>query len=60
MAWRRGNFTETALTLGGVAGYTVFYPWFAILMLWFFGYVLGLFPIGKFIDVEDGLAPRME
>jgi len=53
MAWKRGNFTETALTLGGVAGYTVFYPWFAILMLWFFGFVLGLFPIGKFIDVEE-------
>lgn len=53
MAWRRGKFTETALTLGGVFGYTVFYPWFAILMLWFFGYILGLFPIGKFIDVEE-------
>lgn len=64
LAWRRGNFSETALTLGGVAGYTVFYPWFAILMLWFFGYVLGLFPIGKFIDVEewsgapDGITPN--
>ncbi len=53
IAWRRGKFTETALTLGGVAGYTVFYPWFAILMLWFFGYVLDLFPIGKFIDVGE-------
>ncbi|HSL26488.1 MAG TPA: ABC transporter permease [Acidimicrobiia bacterium] len=53
MAWRRGRSSETALTLAGVAGYTVFYPWFAILMLWFFGFILDLFPIGKFIDVNE-------
>jgi peptide/nickel transport system permease protein len=53
MAWRRGRSSETALTLAGVAGYTVFYPWFAILMLWFFGFILDLFPIGKFIDVLE-------
>lgn len=53
MAWRRGRSIETGLTLGGVAGYTVFYPWFAILMLWFWGFQLNLFPIGKFIDVEE-------
>jgi peptide/nickel transport system permease protein len=53
MAWRRGKKSETALTLAGVAGYTVFYPWFAILMLWFWGYVVGWFPIGKFIDVTE-------
>lgn len=53
MAWRRGKTSETALTLAGVAGYTVFYPWFAILMLWFWGYVVGWFPIGKFIDVGE-------
>jgi peptide/nickel transport system permease protein len=53
MAWRRGRFTETALTLGGVAGYTVFYPWFAIMMLWFFGFILDWFPLGKFTDVQE-------
>ena len=53
MAWRRGRFTETALTLGGVAGYTVFYPWFAIMMLWFFGFILDWFPLGKFTDVAE-------
>ena len=44
MAWKRGRSFETALTLGGVAGYTVFYPWFAILMLWLFGFALELVP----------------
>jgi len=53
MAWKRGRSFETALTLGGVAGYTVFYPWFAILMLWLFGFALNWFPIGKFIDVSE-------
>lgn len=59
MAWRRGKASETALTLAGVAGYTVFYPWFAILMLWFWGFVMGWFPVGKFIDVSEWTgAPR--
>jgi peptide/nickel transport system permease protein len=59
MAWRRGRAVETGLTLAGVAGYTVFYPWFAILMLWFWGFVLGWFPVGKFIDVSEWTgAPR--
>ncbi|MGH8926780.1 MAG: ABC transporter permease, partial [Acidimicrobiia bacterium] len=53
MAWRRGRAAESALVLGGVAGYTVFYPWFAILMLWFWGFQVGWFPLGKFIDVGE-------
>ena len=59
LAWRRGKFTEYALTVGGVGLYTVFYPWFALIMIWFFGFGLRqwtgfrIFPIGKFIDVSD-------
>ena len=53
LAWRRGKGTEYALTLGGVGLYTVFYPWFALLMLWAFGFILDIFPIGKFIDVDE-------
>jgi peptide/nickel transport system permease protein len=59
LAWRRGRFTEYALTVGGVGLYTVFYPWFALIMIWFFGFGLRqwtgfrIFPIGKFIDVSD-------
>jgi peptide/nickel transport system permease protein len=52
VAWRRGRGTETALTIGGVLLYTVFYPWFAILMLWTFGFILGWFPIGRFITTD--------
>jgi peptide/nickel transport system permease protein len=34
----------------GVALYTVFLPWFALMMLWLFAFKLKLFPLGKFID----------
>ncbi len=50
LAWRRGGLIEHVATIGGVALYTVFLPWFALVMLWIFAYTLGLFPIGKFVD----------
>lgn len=59
LAWKRGKATEYMLTLGGVGLYTVFYPWFALLMIWLFGFTLAewlgfrIFPINKFIDVND-------
>lgn len=59
LAWRRGKRSEYALTLAGVGLYTVFYPWFALLMIWLFGFMLRewtgvrIFPINKFIDVNE-------
>jgi len=50
LAWRRGGFIEYATTIGGVGLYTVFTPWFGLMMIWFFAFTLNLFPIGKFID----------
>ncbi|MFN2159688.1 MAG: ABC transporter permease [Anaerolineales bacterium] len=50
LAWRRGGWGEYAATVGGVSLYTVFLPWFALMMVWFWAYKLGWFPIGKFID----------
>ncbi|MBN1147133.1 MAG: ABC transporter permease [Anaerolineales bacterium] len=50
LAWKRGGWGEYAATIGGVAIYTVFLPWFALMMVWFWGYILKLFPIGKFLD----------
>ena len=61
LAWRRGRFTEYALTLGGVGLYTVFYPWFALVMIWFLGFALTewtglrIFPISRFVDTNDWL-----
>jgi peptide/nickel transport system permease protein len=53
IAWRRGKRSETFITLTGVGLYTAFYPWFAILMIWTFGFIAGWFPIAKFIDVGE-------
>ncbi len=50
LAWRRGKLMEYAATLGGVTLYTIFLPWFGLMMIWFFAFTLGLFPIGKFLD----------
>ncbi len=50
LAWRRGTRFEYVSTIVGVGLYTVFVPWFALMMIWFFAYTLKLFPIGKFID----------
>ena len=50
IAWRRGGWTEYTTTLGGVTLYTVFTPWFALMMIWLFAFQAGWLPIGKFLD----------
>lgn len=50
LAWKRGGWGEYAATIGGVGMYTIFLPWFALMMVWFWAYKLKLFPIGKFLD----------
>lgn len=50
LAWKRGGLLEYATTIGGVTLYTVFTPWFGLMMIWIFAFNLKLFPIGKFIN----------
>ena len=50
LAWRRGKRGEMAITVGGVSLYTVFYPWFALIMIWLFAAKLGWLPINKFLN----------
>lgn len=50
LAWKRGGLLEYATTIGGVTLYTVFTPWFGLMMIWIFAFKLKLFPIGKFIN----------
>ena len=50
LAWKRGSTFEYVSTIFGVTLYTIFVPWFALMMIWFFAYTLDLFPIGKFVD----------
>lgn len=51
IAWGRGGKTEQGFIIAGIGLQTVFYPWFAIVMLWTFGFFFGWFPIGRFISV---------
>ncbi|MDP8957723.1 MAG: ABC transporter permease [Actinomycetota bacterium] len=53
LAWKRGKASEYAVTVGGVMLYTVFYPWFGLMMIWLFAFIFGLFPVGKFIDPQE-------
>ncbi|MBM3942079.1 MAG: ABC transporter permease [SAR202 cluster bacterium] len=50
LAWRRGGWVEYSATISGVALFTVFTPWFALMMIWLFAFKLGWFPLGKFLD----------
>ena len=50
IAWRRGGWVEYTSTLGGVTLYTVFTPWFGLMMIWLFAFKAGWLPIGKFLD----------
>lgn len=50
MAWRRGGVMEYTATISGATLFTVFTPWFALMMIWIFAFKLGWFPLGKFLD----------
>jgi peptide/nickel transport system permease protein len=50
LAWRRGTPFEYGNTIIGVLFYTVFTPWFGLMMLIIFGLWLKILPVGKFLD----------
>ncbi|UCF60086.1 MAG: ABC transporter permease [Anaerolineaceae bacterium] len=50
LAWRRGGWIEYTSTIAGVTLYTVFLPWFGLMMIWLFAVTLDLFPAGKFLS----------
>jgi peptide/nickel transport system permease protein len=50
LAWKRGRLTEHAVNITGVTLYTVFQPWFYLMMIYLFAFILGIFPTGGFID----------
>ncbi len=53
LAWRRDTRGEMAITIAGVALYTVFYPWFAILLIWLFAIQLEWLPINQFLTPRE-------
>ncbi len=57
VAWKRGSFLEKGVMASSIFFWTVFYPWFALLMLWLFAFQIGWFPIGKFITLTFATRP---
>ena len=53
LAWRRGDRGEMLVTIGGVGLYSMFLPWFAIMMIWLFSVLLDWLPLSKFLDPEQ-------
>jgi peptide/nickel transport system permease protein len=51
LAWKRGGLLEYSTTIAGVLLYTVFLPWFALIMIWLFAFIIDIFPISGFITV---------
>jgi peptide/nickel transport system permease protein len=52
IAWKRGGALEYSSTVIGSFLYTVFTPWWGLLMIWIFAFKLGWLPGGKFMTVE--------
>ena len=52
IAWKKGSFTDISVTFVGLLTYTLFLPWFALLMIWLFSYKLGIFPLNGMISPE--------
>lgn len=50
LAWKRGTKSEYIITVFGAVMYSIFTPWFALLMVLLFGYTLKWFPLGKFLN----------
>lgn len=50
LAWQRGTALEYGITVIGAIFYTIFTPWFALVMIWLFSYNLKWLPLGKFLD----------
>ena len=51
-AWNKGKTTDNVMSISALVCYTLFIPWFALLVLWMLGYKLGWFPLGGILSPE--------
>ena len=56
-AWKRGERTDTLMTIGALFCHTLFLPWLALIMIWFFAYRLSWFPITGMVSPEVWIDP---
>ena len=52
IAWKKGSATDMGVTFLGLFTYTLFLPWFALIVIWLFAYRLGWFPLNGMISAE--------
>jgi peptide/nickel transport system permease protein len=45
-AWHKGSRLDNVMSISALVCYTLFIPWFALLLLWILGFKWGLFPLG--------------
>src|SRR4030043_548966 len=50
LAWKRGTKSEYVITVFGAVMYSIFLPWFAMIMILICSYQLKWFPLGNFLD----------
>lgn len=60
IAWRRGRFSDYAVTVSGVLFYTIFTPLLALILLFVFSNVLGWFRSGGFLTPTVWLKPAVD
>jgi peptide/nickel transport system permease protein len=51
-AWNKGSRLDNVMSISALVCYTLFIPWFALLLLWLLGFKLGLFPLGGILSPE--------
>jgi len=57
VAWRKGRRSDTAITLGALTCHTLFLPWIAMIIIWFFAFKIGWFPVTGMISPELYIDP---
>ncbi|MGA6925194.1 MAG: ABC transporter permease [Desulfosarcina sp.] len=57
-AWNQGQRTDTLMTIVALFCHTLFLPWLALIMIWFFAYRLGWFPITGMVSPEVWIDPE--
>ena len=57
-AWKRGERTDTWMTIGALFCHTLFLPWVALIMIWFFAYRVGWFPITGMVSPQVWIDPQ--
>ncbi len=52
VAWHKGRKANTLITIGALICHTLFLPWIAMLIIWFFAFKIGWFPLTGMISAE--------